>query len=101
MSLLVYAKLKRLLVFQALSFGPFNIDQEAALDPVSFQNTLTIVNEVLDCDSPEGFLEVSASVDCSIEASLGIVASGTIFPPVLNQFALSTSMSGTCRHIIP
>lgn len=65
------------------------------LNPVNFDNILDAITEEIDCGFFVVNLHATAFMDFTIEVTLGVVASGTVIPPQINQFALFTGINMT------
>ena len=73
------------------SLNTVNVDQSTTLPPVSVNKTFNILDETLSCPPVEGRLKIDVSVKADAVAAIGVAAEGTIIPPKISDFAITTS----------
>ncbi|KAH8923602.1 hypothetical protein BT69DRAFT_1262291 [Atractiella rhizophila] len=85
-------------------FNQIKVNESEPLDHLSFSKNLTVLDESISCSLPDGTtfdagFDVDVSGRFEGDVTIGIVATGTIVPPVLDNFAvyagLSASLGGT------
>jgi len=87
------------------SLNDFNVDKTTTLQPLDLDKTFNLVTQQIDCSAAVGTGnstvgsngKVTVDVDAKVHAvvSLGVVAAGTIVPPEMDQFGLT---SGQCSN---
>ncbi|KAH8923619.1 hypothetical protein BT69DRAFT_1350058 [Atractiella rhizophila] len=79
-------------------FNQININETKTLDHISFQKNLPVIDEKISCPLPGGG-NFDAGFDISVngcfwgDVTLGIVATGTVVPPQLDNFNVFAGLS--------
>jgi hypothetical protein len=81
----------------------FNVSKSTTLQPLDVNKYFNLIDQEIDCsaDAPVGGLNssvgmnghVTVDVDANVHAvvSLGVAASGTVVPPKVEQFGITSS----------
>jgi hypothetical protein len=77
------------------SLNKVSVDKSQTLPPVSVNRTFNVIDETLSCPPVEGRLKIDVTAQAEAVAAIGVAAEGTIIPPKISGFAITTSKSGT------
>ncbi|KAH9475770.1 hypothetical protein JR316_0011329 [Psilocybe cubensis] len=75
------------------SLNNFNVDKSTALDPISVNKTFNLIDQKVSCPPVDASLKIDVTTDAQANITIGIAASGIFVPPVIQEFAIITSMS--------
>lgn len=81
----------------------FNITNTTTLQPIDADQPFQLFDQSIDCGPGQANVKVNVDAKAHAETNLGIVASGTIVPPNVDQFnmlvGLTADLSGTVNLI--
>ncbi|KAK0200009.1 hypothetical protein DFS33DRAFT_1267684 [Desarmillaria ectypa] len=63
--------------------------------PVDVDQTFNLLNESISCPSIDASLDINVAAKAHALATLGVSASGTIFPPKINNFGITANLDAT------
>ncbi|KAF5356431.1 hypothetical protein D9758_009519 [Tetrapyrgos nigripes] len=71
----------------------FDINNSTQLEPFDIDKSFNLLNKSLSCGGVDATLSVDVDAKAHVTAAVGLVASGSIFPPDVKEFALTTDFS--------
>jgi len=78
------------------SLDDFNVDKTTTLSPFDVDKKFNLVTQQIDCSAGNSSVGVSGKVTVDVDAkvhavvSIGVAAAGTIVPPDISQFGLTS-----------
>ncbi|KAF6752086.1 hypothetical protein DFP72DRAFT_968113 [Ephemerocybe angulata] len=70
-----------------------NINESTTLPPFSIDKSFNILNETLSCPPVDVSLKVDVTAKAHAMAAIGVVAEGTIVPPKIDKFSVTSTLS--------
>src|SRR5271170_1404399 len=70
-----------------------NVNKTDTLPPININNDFPLLNGTVACSGETLSVEADVDTDTNAVVSIGVVASGTIIPPSLSDFALVAGLS--------
>ena len=81
------------IAFENLSLGDFDKNISTTLPPINIDKNFTVVSQNISCSqiANAGF-DVAVDTKVDAQATLGVVAQGSLIPPAVTEFALFAGM---------
>ncbi|KAH8810480.1 hypothetical protein DL96DRAFT_541683 [Flagelloscypha sp. PMI_526] len=76
------------------------ISQSKTFEPLVVSKQKNLVNQKVSCPGRSATLTVDANGKAEVIVTIGVVASGNIFPPKFKEFALTTTVDGEINSSI-
>jgi hypothetical protein len=70
----------------------FDINNSTKLEPFDINQKFNVFNKSLSCGGVDATVSVDVNAGAHVMAAVGLVASGSIFPPDVSEFALTTGL---------
>ncbi|THU98958.1 hypothetical protein K435DRAFT_795246 [Dendrothele bispora CBS 962.96] len=71
----------------------FNISNSTQLEPFDIDKKFNLFNQSIDCGPVTATVSADVNANAHFTAAVGLIASGTIIPPNVDQFALTSDFS--------
>jgi len=72
------------------AFVSFNENKTQNLEPIEFSKTLNVLKENVQCSPNEASVNIDVGAEVDAQISLSVYASGSIIPPKLDDFGITT-----------
>ncbi|KAH6904652.1 hypothetical protein BKA70DRAFT_1108941 [Coprinopsis sp. MPI-PUGE-AT-0042] len=70
------------------------LDQTQTLPPFNVNKNFNLIDQTLSCPPIEARLKIDVDAKANAVATIGVVAEGTLIPPRVTDFVLTTTMTG-------
>ncbi|KAJ3512020.1 hypothetical protein NLJ89_g3766 [Agrocybe chaxingu] len=75
------------------ALNEFDVDKSSTVAEVGISRNFPLIDESVSCPPLSAHLKIDVDANAHAAVALGIVVSGTIIPPVINEFAIITGLN--------
>ncbi|CAA7262406.1 unnamed protein product [Cyclocybe aegerita] len=75
------------------SLNEFDVDKSSTIAEVGISRNFPLIDESVSCPPLSANLKIDVDANAHAAVALGIVVSGTVIPPVINEFAIITGLN--------